>query len=480
MTPQQIRPYMSMPKRSQSLYVFIDGVLAGVSARSRRGRVYFSYLDSYPLSSSPVSLSLPISRSDQSDISDWMDGLLPDNPITRSRWARELGAASVEPFDLLSTQAGLECAGAVQFSADPMLPEPFLESLVELTDSEMAATLRTISQDAEGTLASGIGDLRMSLPGAQPKMALRLINGGWHLPTGTLPTSHILKPQNGHLNLSLRGSIAVNEHLYQTAAAALGMDAARTWLVQFEDEPCIVTERFDRRTSDGEMRRVHCEDVCQAMGYPPAVRYQADGGPSPEEIIAFLRKATHRDSARRFFISLYFNWLIGNTDGHSKNYGVILEGPVPRLAPLYDISSALPYINADGQVPRTAMRFAGKQPSTLEQWSHTARRLGVGLGEGELEDIVHGLPDALASAARQCPEWALDQADHIAEMVSEHAESTLSEASDDWIYVPPEEVARHVASGPQAASGICGVIVQSTSRPCLLRRGHLGRHRSVL
>ena len=33
----------------------------------------------------------------------------------RSHWAAKHGAASVEPFDLLSTKVGLECAGAVQF-----------------------------------------------------------------------------------------------------------------------------------------------------------------------------------------------------------------------------------------------------------------------------------------------------------------------------------------------------------------------------
>ena len=36
--------------------------------------------------------------------------------------------------------------------------------------------------------------LSLSLPGAQPKMALRLTDDGWHLPTGSLATTHILKP----------------------------------------------------------------------------------------------------------------------------------------------------------------------------------------------------------------------------------------------------------------------------------------------
>ena len=47
-----------------------------------------------------------------------MVGLLPGHPRVRSHWAAKHGAASAEPFDLLATKVGLECAGAVQF-CDP-------------------------------------------------------------------------------------------------------------------------------------------------------------------------------------------------------------------------------------------------------------------------------------------------------------------------------------------------------------------------
>ena len=34
---------------------------------------------------------------------------------------------------------------------------------------------------------------------------------------------------------------------------------------------------------------------------------------------------------------------MGGTDGHAKNYSLLLAGDQVRLAPLYDIASALPY-----------------------------------------------------------------------------------------------------------------------------------------
>ncbi len=53
-----------------------------------------------------------------------------------------------------------------------------------------------------------------------------------------------------------------------------------------------------------------------------------------------------RESAgavRRFADALIWNWLIAGTDAHAKNYSLLLAGDQVRLAPLYDIASALPY-----------------------------------------------------------------------------------------------------------------------------------------
>ena len=263
-----------MAEAARNLYVFLHGDMVGIAMRLRRGAVHLEYRDGYPLSATPVSLSLPVGQHSRLDITSWVDGLLPGNPRTRSRWMQELGAASAAPFDLLSTQAGLECAGAVQFHPDPVLPDPQLETLTRLSNSDLAVMLRLIAQNADGAPSAGLGELRLSLPGAQPKMALRLTDDGWHLPTGSLATTHILKPQRGHLNSALRDSIAVNEHLCQMAAVSLGLKAAVTSLAVFEDETCLVTERFDRHADEGGVRRAHFEDLCQAMGFGPGLKYR--------------------------------------------------------------------------------------------------------------------------------------------------------------------------------------------------------------
>lgn len=43
----------------------------------------------------------------------------------------------------------------------------------------------------------------------------------------------------------------------------------------------------------------------------------------------------------RFVQALVFNWLIAGTDAPNKNYGLVLSGIDARVAPLYDVASAL-------------------------------------------------------------------------------------------------------------------------------------------
>ena len=466
-----------MARATQDLYVFLHGARIGRLVRLRRGAVHLYYEPGRSPLDTPLSLSLPAGYRERHDVSDWVDGILPENPRTRARMARELGAASTAPYDLLCTRAGLECAGAVQFSVRPVLDDPQAETLMKLTDADIAHHLRLITQDAVDDPSEGLGVLRLSLPGAQPKMALRLTGDGWHLPTGSLATTHILKPQRGHLTERLRDSIAVNEHLCQAAAATLGLNAARTSLELFEDEVCLVAERFDREMSRDDVRRVHFEDMCAALGVPTAQKYQQDGGPGPEDVVALLRQENRADTSG-FFLSVFFNSLIGNTDGHAKNYGLLLDGSRPRLAPLYDLNSLAPYMHPGQDLSRPAMRFGEPTPTTLGQWEHTAARLGINVGIGTLKDIAEGLPDAFNDAVARCPQWAAETAREVCDRVVAHAAKTAGGGVGMSLMGTRTSTGLDVVE-PQVIT-TCAKTVKRTGKPCLLRAGHGGKCRSVL
>ena len=57
-------------------------------------------------------------------------------------------------------------------------------------------------------------------------------------------------------------------------AQRLGLLAASSELARFEDERVFVVERYDRRRVNGELRRLHQVDMCQALGVMPDLKYQ--------------------------------------------------------------------------------------------------------------------------------------------------------------------------------------------------------------
>lgn len=67
--------------------------------------------------------------------------------------------------------------------------------------------------------------------------------------------------------------------------------------------------------------------------------------------------------------ALALNWLLAGSDAHAKNYSLLLSGPQVRLAPLYDVASALPYRDFDAPKFTMAMKVGGTY--------HLAGRVGT-------------------------------------------------------------------------------------------------------
>ena len=80
----------------------------------------------------------------------------------------------------------------------------------------------------------------------------------------------------------------------------------------------------------------------------------------------------------RFFDALAWNWLIAGTDAHAKNYSLLLSGAEIRLAPLYDVASALPYGVHEREL-RFAMKIGGDYRVYPERntWDKAAHELGL-------------------------------------------------------------------------------------------------------
>jgi serine/threonine-protein kinase HipA len=390
---------------SETLLVILEGAVAGTLTRSPGGRLAFAYDEDYRQrpETTPLSLSLPkqIREHTGARLEAWLWGLLPDNDAVLRRWARQFHVSPSSPFALLSTPVGEDCAGAAQFVAPDRL-EQLLDrpgEIAWLTEEEVAERLRDLRADTTAWLGRSFTG-QFSLAGAQAKTALLHRAGRWGVPSGATPTTHILKPAVAGLD-----DHDLNEHLCLDAARRAGLIAARTRIERFADETAVVVTRYDRITTRETIRRVHQEDLCQALGIPPTRKYQNEGGPSPAQIVRLLRTtmrpAAAEDAARRFADALAWNWLIAGTDAHAKNYSLLLAGPEARLAPLYDIASALPYGTHERKL-RLAMKLAGDYHVHPHHnpWPKAARELG--LDPTTLIDRVRELtelaPDTFAEA----------------------------------------------------------------------------------
>ena len=226
-------------------------------------------------------------------------------------------------------------------------------------------------------------------------------DGKWGVPSGSVPTTHILKPAGSGFD-----DHDLNEHLCLDAARRAGLLVVRTTVERFGDESAAVVDRYDRVARGDRILRVHQEDLCQALGVPPTRKYQNEGGPSPRDIAGLFRCAMPTrvadDALWRFADARIWNWFVAGTDAHAKNYSVLLADNQVRLAPMYDMASALPDGTHEKKL-RLAMKIGGDYRVSPERntWPAAAKDLGVDphhLGS-RVQEVGMTIADAFADAA---------------------------------------------------------------------------------
>src|SRR5690606_34934753 len=204
------------------------------------------------------------------------------------RWAKRFQVSARNAFALISN-VGEDCAGAVQFVRPERLEEVRSAGpgdIKWLTDADIAARLKALKDDHSAWRQPSDSG-QFSLAGAQPKTALLLQDNRWGIPSGRIPTTHILKPPTGSFD-----GHAENEHFCLALARALGLPAASSTVAHFGDEVAFLVERYDRRTTDKGVLRIHQEDMCQAFGVPPTIKYENQGGPGITRIVDLLRESS--------------------------------------------------------------------------------------------------------------------------------------------------------------------------------------------
>jgi serine/threonine-protein kinase HipA len=360
--------------RTKSLSVRLHGRPVGELVEDAGGRLSFTYNARYCSTSTlPLSLALPVTdRPFGHEASQaFFGGFLPDDPVARQALGRLFHASPTNDFSLLAA-IGRDCAGAVSLIDPdaPVVPDEDRQGTYEpLDEAALAGLLRTLPSRP---LFSAHKDVRLSLAGAQDKAAVTIRSDGMWLPLQGSPSTHIVKPGVAGLD-----GYVQHEHLCMRLAASLGLPVANTSVRVAEGVSYLLVERYDRVLTGERVRRLHQEDLCQALSVPSSRKYENEGGPSLERIFGVMDRsvapAPDRIALRDFVLA---NVLLGNVDAHAKNISILHEPEDHRLAPFYDLSCGMAYDLDD----RLAMRLGGTydvDQLAARHWERFARSVGL-------------------------------------------------------------------------------------------------------
>lgn len=398
---------------TRTLRVQMNGFDVGRLERDTHGRGRLVYDESWrgAAQATPLSLSLPLAASRHEKlVGPYLWGLLPDNEAILEAWGKRFHVSARNAFGLLA-RVGADCPGAVQLLTEEAVETPPEDHVAWLDEAEVAERLRRLRRD-QSVWRDGDDAGQFSLGGAQAKTAFLFENGRWGIPSGRIPTTHILKPGLRELD-----GHAENEHFCLSLMRELGLPVARSSVARFEDQTAIVVERYDRVRAGNRIVRVHQEDFCQATGTMPSNKYQNEGGPSARTIVELLRAYSSKaeEDVSTFIDALVVAWATAGTDGHAKNYSLLHSGGgKSRLAPLYDVASILPYTDAALRRTKLAMSIGGKYKVNeigSVEWRKFADEMKVApeVVQQSLRRIVAAIPDAAATVRRAAEHDGLDR-----------------------------------------------------------------------
>lgn len=246
-----------------------------------------------------------------------------------------------------------------------------------------------------------------ALAGMQPKLAMIERNGQYFRGEPNLvgtaviakfPTTDIAPlPELEELSLRLAAAAGVT-----TCRAKLVPIAAIADEVPFalSGTQFLAVERFDRV----KRRRIHCEDFAQIFGIQPDEKYSHPAAVY-SNFAAVLAQMGREGDVIELLRRLVVNELLGNTDAHAKNLGVMyVDGEGPRLSPAYDIVSQAAFM----KTPRHALpviRGGARRDTCLNPLVLRSFCAEAGILETRARAIVRGVVES-----------ALDQWPHIVQV----------------------------------------------------------------
>lgn len=396
-----------MATRNRSLGVWLNGIRIGdIEPRKRGYAVSLRYnneaFERWPGNTPVLSCSLPLVRGPL-DATNFFRGVLPEGNQLNFL-ASMAKTSTIDVYGLLA-RYGRDITGAVVIADESPSSSP--GDQIPYDDATLTAEVLALD---ERPLAIH-DDSELSLPGLQNKLLLIKTPTGWARPVGGRPSTHLLKVEDRRFP-----GLATMEHHIMELAFRSHLTTATTEVVNIGDIPCLIVSRFDRHLDgDGNVARIHQEDLCQALDINVSARegrakYESYGGPSFRDIAVLLDRYAHdpqRDLVQ-LVRTMAFTVLTGNGDAHGKNLSLMHDQPGQiSLAPLYDTvptmmwptlpDRAAMHVNHIPVLSRIGLNSMMTEVSRWPSFGTDAQSLIVELA-GELRAQLESIPENLAEA----------------------------------------------------------------------------------
>ena len=392
----------------------------------------FSYDEEYlsDKTAVPISVSLPL----QTDVFSpaqtkcFFEGLLPEG-FTRRAVAQRLRADADDYLAILS-KLGNECIGAIRITDQTDTLD--IPSYEPVRDSD----LYTLSHEDAAEATHFLTGTRLSLAGASGKVGLYYDTATkqWFLPKGTAPSTHIVK--QSHVRLQ---SIVTNEQLCMLTASRLGIKVPDSFIVDVDHDGdrnlLFATRRFDRVFADDAVslnglnvpRRLHQEDFAQALGISSGNKYERPGEEHMKKMFSLIRDVSENpiEDQLALWDMLVFDYLIGNTDCHVKNFSLLYSSNInaPRLAPAYDIVSTRIYESCSKEMAFAIGGESDIERITRDSFEAAASEVGIGrrLATQRFDSMSDRFEKELTAAASELQSLGFTRSSEICERILRHS-----------------------------------------------------------
>lgn len=408
--------------RELKVYIELNGnqMFVGLIQGNDSGDACFKYEKMYlsGKDAAPISISLPLQSEPftPSQTKNFFESLLPEG-FSRTAVANWIKVDEKDYLTILSV-LGRECLGAIKIVEGEYTEEMEYELLSEKRVKELAAEGATRSTQI-------LMETHLSLTGATGKVGLYYDQSTdkWYLPKGDAPSTHIVK--QSHVRLK---QIVLNEQLCILTAKQLGITVPESFIINKSDrdeEMLYAIQRYDRVLTNDKFvngfrcpYRLHQEDFAQALGIISFEKYEKEPSMYMKKMFDLIKNHSSNpiEDQQALLKMIAFNFLIGNTDCHIKNYSLLYgtDLKTKRLAPAYDLVATRVYKTTSD------MSFYIGQELNIERinrenFSVAADEIGMTskMALNIFDDVADNLENALEKAAEYLANQGFSHAESL-------------------------------------------------------------------